>query len=169
MAKEIGWDVFMFGMKAPFDKVRLSNMENFYPIEELLPAAVTYLTVRVLGLEFHYVPTNDSEVFNQTAVEFPYVKIKLNFNAKPLNVNDDEKMKLFYKVNLLKTMQYKYIYLGHNNPSDYPIKNPIPDGYAMLISNENDWQIDFDYTNANRKMRNSFISYFPIHTHSITV
>jgi len=172
---DIGWSIFICGMKKPHDKERLHKMENFFPISEMKTQDFEWMRIRILGLEFHYVSTDDSKTFNKTIVEYPYVKLRINFNAYPLSVNNENDMKYFYKLNLLKTMQYKYIYIGHiENPMyiplpTYPIFNPMINGYAMLISNESDWSIDFDYTNANRKLRNSFTSYFPIHTHNIDI
>jgi hypothetical protein len=160
----IGWNMLICGMNQPISKNRLANMEIYYPFSEF-PSGTEWINLPVLGLEGHYISVEDSEKFNSTFVEFPFVRHQFNFNLKPLLVTHKEAMEDYYKLNLLKTMQYKYFMIL----SGYPILHPIPEGHAMLISNESDWQIDFNYTNANRRMRNSFISYFPIPTHSIVV
>ena len=83
---------------------------TFYiPVDEDFPTETEWLQIRMLGMEGHYVPTDDSVEFNKTIVEFPYVKYAFNFNAYPLNVNNPNDMILFNKVNLLKTMQYKFM------------------------------------------------------------
>ena len=76
-------------------------------------------------------------------------------------------MDLFHKVNLLKTKQYKYVTLEAEG-TKYPILNPIPNDHAMLFSNESDWSFIFNYNAATRRLQNTWLSYFPMHTNNIT-
>ena len=65
-------------------------------------------------------------------------------------------MLLFEKVSLLKTKQYKFMTL-ETDDTKYSILNPIPDNYAMLFSNETDWNRTFNYENANRRLQNTWL------------
>ena len=147
---QIGWNIKICGFKDPIDKTAFINRENYYPLTSF-PDNTEWLQIRVLGLEGHYVPTDDSVEFNKTIVEFPYVKYKFNFNSYPLDVSDETEMKLFHKVNLLKTKQFKYMTLEADG-SRYPILNPIPEDHAMLFSNDTDWNLTFNYNGANRRL-----------------
>ena len=162
----IGWNIKICGLNAPIDKIDFLNNQNYYPLASF--ENVVWLQIRVLGLEGHYVPTDDAVEFNKTIVEFPYVKYAFNFNAYPLDVNDNEQMKLFHKVNLLKTKQYKYMTLEADGDR-YPIQTAIPDNHAMLFSNETDWNRTFNYENANRRLQNTWLSYFPMNADSVIV
>ena len=105
----IGWNIKICGLQYPINKTALLEQQNYYPLEDF-PTETEWLQIRMLGMEGHYVHTDDSVEFNKTIVEFPYVKYAFNFNAYPLNVNNPNDMILFNKVNLLKTMQLVSIF-----------------------------------------------------------
>ena len=163
----IGWNIKICGFDYPIDKNKILNMQNYYPLESF-PNETEWLQIRILGLEGHFVNSDDSVEFNKTIVEFPYVKYAFNFNSYPLDVKDDADMLLFHKVNLLKTKQYKFMTLEAED-TKYPILNSIPDDYAMLFSNKTDWSFVFNYNAATRRLQNSWLSYFPMHTNSVTM
>ena len=167
-----GWNIAITGFEFPVNPTKLYNNENYYTIEEVnemnLIHDKEWIIIRVLGLEGQYVASEDADTFNDTIIEYPFMKHQFNFNSYPLDVLDNTQMEIYYKLLKLKPLQYKYMRLeGEDINNQYPILNPIPEGMAMLFSMPNDWTPTFNYENANRRLRNIFTSYFSQHIKSL--